>query len=57
MYFSIVLFILAIAGLVASWRRDRKRTRQALKITYKGLGNMLPLMLGVIFLRSSSPVI
>ena len=46
--FNIVLFALTLAALIYSFKKDRQKTRQALKIAYNSFRNILPNMLGII---------
>lgn len=46
--FNIVLFILAVLAVLYSYKKDRAKTVQALKIAYKSFVNLLPAILGII---------
>lgn len=46
--FNILLFVLAGIAVVYSFRRDREKTKKALKIAYKSFLNLLPAILGII---------
>lgn len=46
--FNVVLFMLTLAALIYSFKKDRQKTRQALKIAYNSFRNILPNMLGII---------
>ncbi len=48
MLFNIFLYILAVAALLYSFRRDRQKTKKALKMAWNSFLNMLPAMLGII---------
>ncbi len=48
--FTIVLYILALAGLAVSFCKDRKKTKMALKKAWKAFENILPQLLVVILL-------
>ncbi|MGC7847554.1 permease [Desulforudis sp. 1088] len=46
--FNVTLFVLTIAVLVYSYRKDMNKSRQALKIAQKQFLNIFPGMLGII---------
>ncbi len=46
--FNVILFIMTLAVLIYSFKKDRQKTRQALKIAYNSFRNILPSMLGII---------
>jgi uncharacterized membrane protein YraQ (UPF0718 family) len=47
--FNVILFTLTFAAaLVYSFKKDRQKTRQALKIAYNSFRNIFPSMLGII---------
>lgn len=48
--FTIVLYILALAGLAVSFFKDRKKTKMALKKAWKAFENILPQLLVVMLL-------
>ncbi len=48
--FTIVLYLLALAGLAVSFFKDRKKTKMALKKAWKAFENILPQLLVVILL-------
>lgn len=48
--FNSALFVIAIAALFYSYRRDKGKTRKALGITVKQFRSILPSMLGIISL-------
>ena len=48
MLFTLILYVLAAGALVYSFRRDRQKTKKALKAAGNSFLNMLPAMLGII---------
>lgn len=48
--FSTIMYLLAIAGLIASAIADRKKTKQALVKSWKAFSNLLPDFAGVLAL-------
>lgn len=48
MFFNLVLYLLAAGALLYSFRRDRQKTKKALKMAGNSFLNMLPAMLGII---------
>ena len=48
--FTVALYTSAIAALIISFYKDQKRTKQALKKSYKAFSNILPEFLTVIIL-------
>lgn len=48
--YSIALYILAIGLLMISYKKDKKKTKKALKKTWKSFGNLLPKLLSIFVL-------
>ena len=48
--FTIILYVLAIAGLAISFYRDRAKTKMALKKAWKAFENILPQFLSILVL-------
>ncbi len=48
--FTIILYVLAIAGLAISFYRDRGKTKMALKKAWKAFENILPQLLSILVL-------
>lgn len=48
MVFNAVLYALALALLVFSYLKDKRKTKKALTVAWKSFGNLLPTMLGII---------
>jgi uncharacterized membrane protein YraQ (UPF0718 family) len=48
MKFTAALFIITLVLLGLSWRKDRQKTKKALKIAWKSFNNLLPTMLGIV---------
>lgn len=46
--FNIVLFSVTLAALAYSYKKDRQKTKQALKIAFNSFRNILPNMLGIL---------
>lgn len=48
MIFNAVLYALALALLVFSYLKDKRKTKKALTVAWKSFSNLLPTMLGII---------
>ena len=48
--FAKILYTAALAGIIISFFKDRKKTKSALKKSWKFFGNILPSMLAILFL-------
>lgn len=46
--FNVILFAVTAAALIFSFKKDRQKTRQALKIALSSFRNILPSMLGIL---------
>jgi uncharacterized membrane protein YraQ (UPF0718 family) len=47
-FFNLILYLLAVTALLYSFRRDRQKTKKALKAAGNSFLNMLPAMLGIL---------
>lgn len=46
--FNIALFVFTLAALLYSYKKDRQKTKQALKIAFNSFRNIVPSMLGIL---------
>lgn len=47
--FTISLYIFTTAALIFSWKKDKKKTKMALKKAWKSFENILPQLIAVLF--------